>query len=74
MTIVVYALLAVSVIVTFISLIVGTRALRTPKYNLSELLRVYIKEHNAIYGVCNHGTSMDDIECIQILSPEEIGL
>ena len=76
MTIVIWVLLAISVILTAISLFFGIKALRTTtkKYSLPELLRGYIKENRAVYGVCNHGISMDDIDCIQIISPEEIGL
>ena len=74
MTIVILVLLAMSVILTIISLFVGVKALRAPKYSMPELLRGYIKENRAVYGVCNHGISMDDIECIQVVSPKEIGL
>ena len=75
MTQVIWCLLAVSVILMAISLFCGVKALRkSHKYSLPEQLRSYIKENRAVYGVCNHGISMDDIDCIKIISPEEIGL
>lgn len=74
MTYVIYVLLVVAVILAIVSLVFGVKALRMPKYSMSELLCGYIRENRGIYGVCNHGISMDDIESIQIVSPKDIGL
>ena len=41
---------------------------------LPRVLRTYIRERRELFGVSNHGTSMDSVTEIQVISPKQMGL
>lgn len=74
MLIIFYVIVVTMLFLAIGSLVFGIMVMCKHQFTLPEVLRSFIRENRQTYGVCNHGTSMDDVPNIQVLSPNELGL
>ncbi len=75
MTIFIIVLSVVSLLLGVLSVSFGIKSINNQKgYSLPQQLRQYIRTNKAVFGVCNHGNSMDEITNVQVLSPKQLGL
>ena len=75
MTAFIIVLSIISFIFAILSVFSGISIIKNQKsYTMPQQLRKFIRENRDVYGVCNHGKSMDDINDIRVLSPKEIGI
>lgn len=75
MTIFIIALSVIATLFGVLSVVFGIGTIRKQSgYTLPQQLRKYIRTNKEIYGVCNHGKSMDEIKDIRVLSSKQLGL
>ena len=71
---IVLSILTVSFSIIALIFTIITNRNNKPKMDMTRELRSYIKENRAQFGVSNHGTSMDSVEQIYVVSPKKMGI
>lgn len=75
MTLFISILTIIAIVLGLLSLGTGISSINSQNKSANiQQLRGYVRKNRKLFGVTNHGKSMDEITTIRVLSPSDIGI